>query len=44
MQPVGVRRVDAGEPLAAPARTEMESDVARYEMQPLFIPGVTDRI
>jgi aryl-alcohol dehydrogenase-like predicted oxidoreductase len=34
----------AGEPLAAPARTEMESDVARYEMQPLFIPGVTDRI
>jgi aryl-alcohol dehydrogenase-like predicted oxidoreductase len=28
----------------APARAEMEADVARYAMQPLFIPGVSDTI
>jgi aryl-alcohol dehydrogenase-like predicted oxidoreductase len=34
----------ASAPAAAPARAEMEADVARYEMQPLFIPGVSDSI
>lgn len=29
---------------AAPAREAMEADVVRYSMEPLFIPGVTDRI
>jgi hypothetical protein len=28
----------------APARADMEADVARYAMQPLFIPGVSDSI
>jgi aryl-alcohol dehydrogenase-like predicted oxidoreductase len=28
----------------APAREAMEADVAHYAMEPLFIPGVTDRI
>ena len=28
----------------APARAEMEADVARYAMEPLFIPGVSDSI
>ena len=28
----------------APAREAMEADVANYAMEPLFIPGVTDRI
>jgi aryl-alcohol dehydrogenase-like predicted oxidoreductase len=28
----------------APARAEMEADVTRYAMQPLFIPGVSDTI
>src|SRR5260370_40249541 len=27
-----------------PARAEMEADVQRYEMEPLFIPGVSDTI
>jgi aryl-alcohol dehydrogenase-like predicted oxidoreductase len=34
----------AGEVSAAPARAEMEADVARFAMEPLFIPGVSDRI
>ncbi len=34
----------ASEKPAAPARAEMEADVARYAMQPLFIPGVSDSI
>lgn len=29
---------------AAPAREAMEADVVHYSMEPLFIPGVTDRI
>ncbi|MGH7948590.1 MAG: aldo/keto reductase [Candidatus Binataceae bacterium] len=29
---------------AQPARAELEADVAHYEMEPLFIPGVSDRI
>ncbi len=28
----------------APPRAEMEADVARYAMEPLFIPGVSDTI
>ena len=28
----------------APARSELEADVAHYAMEPLFIPGVSDRI
>ena len=28
----------------APARAEMEADVAHYAMEPLFIPGVSDTI
>ena len=28
----------------APAREDMEADVAHYAMEPLFIPGVSDRI
>jgi aryl-alcohol dehydrogenase-like predicted oxidoreductase len=28
----------------APAKAAMEADVAHYAMEPLFIPGVTDRI
>src|SRR5579885_83117 len=34
----------AGEPPAAPSRSEMEADVAAFAMQPLFIPGVRDTI
>jgi aryl-alcohol dehydrogenase-like predicted oxidoreductase len=34
----------ASAPASAPARAEMEADVARYAMQPLFIPGVSDSI
>jgi aryl-alcohol dehydrogenase-like predicted oxidoreductase len=34
----------AGEPLAEPSRAAMESDVAHYAMEPLFVPGVRDRI
>ncbi|MGA2410519.1 MAG: aldo/keto reductase [Candidatus Binataceae bacterium] len=32
------------EPPAIPAREAMEADVAHYAMEPLFIPGVSDRI
>jgi predicted aldo/keto reductase-like oxidoreductase len=34
----------AGEAAKAPARAEMEADIARYAMEPLFIPGVSDTI
>jgi aryl-alcohol dehydrogenase-like predicted oxidoreductase len=34
----------AGEPAAEPSRTAMEADVAQHAMEPLFIPGVRDRI
>jgi aryl-alcohol dehydrogenase-like predicted oxidoreductase len=34
----------ASTPAAEPERAEMEADVARYAMQPLFIPGVSDSI
>ena len=34
----------ASEPSTEPERAEMEADVARYAMQPLFIPGVSDTI
>jgi aryl-alcohol dehydrogenase-like predicted oxidoreductase len=34
----------ASEKPTAPARAEMEADVARYAMQPLFIPGVSDTV
>ena len=34
----------ASEKPTAPARADMEADVARYAMQPLFIPGVSDTI
>jgi aryl-alcohol dehydrogenase-like predicted oxidoreductase len=34
----------ASEPALEPARAAMESDVAHYAMEPLFIPGVRDRI
>ncbi len=34
----------AAEPAVVPAREQMEADVARYAMQPLFIPGVSDSI
>jgi aryl-alcohol dehydrogenase-like predicted oxidoreductase len=34
----------ASETPQAPARSELEADVARYEMAPLFIPGVSDTI
>ncbi len=34
----------ASEAVKAPARSELERDVARYEMAPLFIPGVSDTI
>lgn len=34
----------ASVPAIAPSRTEMEADVARYAMAPLFIPGVSDTI
>ncbi len=34
----------ASEKPTAPARAAMEADVARYAMQPLFIPGVSDTI
>ncbi len=36
--------VAAGEAAQAPARAELEADVARYAMEPLFIPGVSDTI
>jgi aryl-alcohol dehydrogenase-like predicted oxidoreductase len=34
----------ASMPATAPLRAEMEADVARYAMQPLFVPGVSDTI
>jgi aryl-alcohol dehydrogenase-like predicted oxidoreductase len=34
----------AGEPPREPARAELEADVSSYAMEPLFIPGVTERI
>ena len=34
----------ASEAVQAPDRAEMEADVARYAMEPLFIPGVSDTI
>jgi len=34
----------AGEPPLQPTRAAMESDVAHHAMEPLFIPGVRDRI
>jgi aryl-alcohol dehydrogenase-like predicted oxidoreductase len=34
----------ASEPAKEPSRAEMEADVARYAMEPLFIPGVSDTI
>jgi predicted aldo/keto reductase-like oxidoreductase len=34
----------ASETAQAPARSDLEADVARYEMAPLFIPGVSDTI
>jgi aryl-alcohol dehydrogenase-like predicted oxidoreductase len=34
----------ASTPATAPARAEMEADVARYAMEPLFVPGVSDTI
>lgn len=34
----------ASESPSQPARAEMEADIARYEMEPLFIPGVSDTI
>ena len=34
----------AGETATAPARAEMEADIAHYAMEPLFIPGVSDTI
>jgi aryl-alcohol dehydrogenase-like predicted oxidoreductase len=34
----------ASEAVKAPARSDLEADVARYEMAPLFIPGVSDTI
>ena len=34
----------ANQPATAPARAEMEADIAHYAMEPLFIPGVSDRI
>jgi aryl-alcohol dehydrogenase-like predicted oxidoreductase len=34
----------ASETPAPPTRAEMEADVAHYAMEPLFIPGVSDRI
>jgi aryl-alcohol dehydrogenase-like predicted oxidoreductase len=34
----------ASETATAPARAEMEADIAHYAMEPLFIPGVSDTI
>jgi hypothetical protein len=34
----------ASEVAVLPVRAEMEADVARYAMEPLFIPGVSDTI
>jgi aryl-alcohol dehydrogenase-like predicted oxidoreductase len=34
----------AGVAAQPPARADLEADVARYAMEPLFIPGVSDRI
>src|ERR1700756_1995475 len=34
----------ASEPAAMPTREAMEADVGHYAMQPLFVPGLTDRI
>jgi aryl-alcohol dehydrogenase-like predicted oxidoreductase len=34
----------ASESPSLPARAEMEADIARYAMEPLFIPGVSDTI
>ena len=34
----------ASQPATAPARAEMEADIAQYAMEPLFIPSVSDTI
>jgi aryl-alcohol dehydrogenase-like predicted oxidoreductase len=34
----------ASETATAPARADLEADVARYAMEPLFIPGLSDTI
>jgi hypothetical protein len=34
----------ASQAVKPPLRSELEADVARYEMAPLFIPGVSDTI
>jgi aryl-alcohol dehydrogenase-like predicted oxidoreductase len=34
----------AGDEPQAPARADLEADAARFAMEPLFIPGVTERI
>jgi aryl-alcohol dehydrogenase-like predicted oxidoreductase len=34
----------ASEPVAAPTHEAMEADVGQYAMQPLFVPGTSDRI
>jgi aryl-alcohol dehydrogenase-like predicted oxidoreductase len=34
----------ASEPPAAPTREAMEADLRLYAMQPLFVPGISDRI
>jgi aryl-alcohol dehydrogenase-like predicted oxidoreductase len=34
----------ASEPAAAPTQQDMERDVAHFAMEPLFVPGVSDRI
>jgi aryl-alcohol dehydrogenase-like predicted oxidoreductase len=34
----------ASETLATPTREAMEADVADYAMEPLFVPGISDRI
>ena len=34
----------ASETATAPSRAELEADVAHYAMEPLFIPGVSDKI
>jgi aryl-alcohol dehydrogenase-like predicted oxidoreductase len=34
----------ASEPAASPTREAMEADVRHYAMQPLFVPGISDRI
>jgi aryl-alcohol dehydrogenase-like predicted oxidoreductase len=34
----------ASRPAEMPARAELEADIARYAMEPLFVPGVSDSI